>query len=198
MMTAGSTSSGGYARTLGKNTRGNHNATPQKKGRPEGAASYPDAYLSYCVTVKTPELVATPPAVVIAIFPVFAPVGTVAVTCVSEFTVKFVATTPPNVTLVVCVRLTPVIWTAVPTAPLVGLKLKSLGRYTKRLVAGQNGQASVSLVTDPVSAPGGTVTDRKVEPVFLTAVAFTPSNFTTEELLNPCPRMPTVLPTMPE
>src|SRR5208337_3144160 len=55
----------------------------------------------YCVTVKTWVLVAVPPGVVIAIFPVFAPVGTYAVTCVSEFTVKLVAATPPNVTFVV-------------------------------------------------------------------------------------------------
>jgi hypothetical protein len=53
------------------------------------------------VTVKAPELVAVPPGVVIAILLVFAPVGTVAVTCVSEFTVKLVAATPPNVTFVV-------------------------------------------------------------------------------------------------
>jgi len=30
----------------------------------------------YCVTVNTPELTAAPPGVVIAIFPVFAPIGT--------------------------------------------------------------------------------------------------------------------------
>lgn len=55
----------------------------------------------YCVTVKTPELVAIPPGVVIAIFPVFAPVGTLAITFVSESTVTLVAGTPPNVTFVV-------------------------------------------------------------------------------------------------
>jgi hypothetical protein len=55
----------------------------------------------HAVTVKLVALAALPPGVVIAIFPVFAPVGTVAVTCVSEFTVKLVAFTPPNVTFVV-------------------------------------------------------------------------------------------------
>jgi hypothetical protein len=55
----------------------------------------------YCVTVKTPELVAIPPGAVIAIFPVFAPVGTLAITFVSESTVTLVAGTPPNVTFVV-------------------------------------------------------------------------------------------------
>src|SRR5579872_4309743 len=72
----------------------------------------------YCVTVKTPELIAVPPGVVIAILPVFAPEGTLAVTSVSEFTTTVVALTPPNVTLLVCVRLTPVIVTGVPTFPL--------------------------------------------------------------------------------
>ena len=70
--------------------------------------------------MKLVLLVAVPPAVVTAIFPVTAPVGTVAVICVSEFTVKVVAT-PPNVTFVACVTLTPVMVTGVPTAPLVGL-----------------------------------------------------------------------------
>ena len=46
------------------------------------------------------ELVVLPPFVVIPIFPVLALLGTVAVTCVSEFTVK-VALTPPNVTATV-------------------------------------------------------------------------------------------------
>ncbi len=68
----------------------------------------------YCVTVKTAALVAVPPGVVIAIFPVFAPLGTFAVTCMSEFTANVVALTPPNVTFVVWVRLTPVIVTGVP------------------------------------------------------------------------------------
>ena len=37
----------------------------------------------HCVTVKVPLLVAVPPGVVTAIFPVLAPVGTVAVICVA-------------------------------------------------------------------------------------------------------------------
>jgi len=49
--------------------------------------------------------------------------GAVAVTCVAEFTVKLDAFTPPNVTLVICPRLTPVICTGVPTGPLLGVKL---------------------------------------------------------------------------
>jgi hypothetical protein len=63
------------------------------------ASSTPSKH--YYVTVKTAELVAVPPGVVIAIFPVFAPVGTFAVTCVSELTTTVVALTPPNVSFVV-------------------------------------------------------------------------------------------------
>ena len=53
------------------------------------------------VTVKFVLLVAVPPGVVIAILPVLAPVGTVAVTWMSEFAVNVVAATPPKVTAVV-------------------------------------------------------------------------------------------------
>ena len=46
--------------------------------------------------MNIPWLVAAPPAVVITMFPVFAPVGTIAVTCGFEFLVTVVAFTPPN------------------------------------------------------------------------------------------------------
>ncbi len=57
------------------------------------------------------------------IFPVFAPVGTSAPTCESSITSKLVAATPPKVTLLVPVKVVPVIFTDVPTEPLVGLKV---------------------------------------------------------------------------
>src|SRR5438874_589311 len=70
-----------------------------KVGQPlERAAGYSNGSKAHGVTVKVVALVAAPPAVVIAILPVFAPVGTVAVTCVSELAVNVVAFTPPNVT----------------------------------------------------------------------------------------------------
>jgi Tetratricopeptide repeat len=58
--------------------------------------------------------------------PVTAPGCSVAVTCVSEFTVK-VALALPMVTPLVCFRLMPVIVTCVPTGPLLGLKLEIVG-----------------------------------------------------------------------
>ena len=86
--------------------------------------------------MKIPLLVAVPPCVVIVIFPVFAPGGRYVVTSLSEFTVNLVAFTPPNLTCVVCFRLTPLIVTGVPTAPLVGVKLLICGvtRTTTLLV----------------------------------------------------------------
>jgi len=50
------------------------------------------------LTVKVPALVAMPPDVDTVILPVFAPLGTVAVIFVYEFTVK-VALTPTDVSL---------------------------------------------------------------------------------------------------
>src|SRR3984893_6572828 len=69
----------------------------KKTGRPLPSHLFlnPNPYGS---TVKVPELVAVPSGVVIPILPVFAPVGTVAVTFEVEFTVKLAALTPPNVT----------------------------------------------------------------------------------------------------
>ena len=82
-------------------------------------------YQLYC-TVKIPGPVAVPPGVFSVTLPVTAPAPTVAVTCVSEFAVN-VAFALPMVTLVVCLRLMPVIVTCVPTGPLLGLKLEIVG-----------------------------------------------------------------------
>jgi hypothetical protein len=69
---------------------------------------------NYGVTVKDVALDAVPPGVVTTIFPVFAPVGTVAVIWLLLFTVN-VPAFPPNVTLVAPVKPLPVIVTAVLT-----------------------------------------------------------------------------------
>jgi hypothetical protein len=80
--------------------------------------------------VKLVVLLAVPPGVVTEIFAVTAPVGTVVVIWVSEFTVK-VAATVPNFTAVAWVRLVPVIVTVVPTTPLVGAKVLTEGVILK-------------------------------------------------------------------
>jgi hypothetical protein len=84
-------------------------------------------------TTKFEGLLATPPAVVIVIFwPVLAPAGTVAVTCVSDLMVN-PAVLPPMVTFEVWVRLTPLIVINVPTLPLLGVKLVICGVTRKDL-----------------------------------------------------------------
>ena len=88
--------------------------------------------------------------------PVFAPVGTVAVICEGEFTVYAVALTPPKVTLDAPVRPPPVMTTVLPTLPLVGLKLRTLGKTINdcRL---ERFPVGVVTVTMPAVAPLGTV-----------------------------------------
>src|SRR5579863_3919152 len=58
--------------------------------------------------------------------------------------------------------------------------------------------APVVTVTYPSVAPVGTVASRKVLPFRVTVVAFTPLNFTTDDALNPWPRMPIFEPTLPD
>ena len=135
---------------------------------------------------------AVPPLVVTTIFPVVAPVGTVAVIDVSEFTVK-VAAVPLNVTLVACLRPVPVMVTDVPTGPLGGANEVSVG-FTLKLRELVNVVEPVVMVTAPLKAPAGTVAEMKVAPVRVMVVAATPPNFTTEVLLKPWPRIPTLAP----
>jgi hypothetical protein len=59
------------------------------------------------VTVKVPALLAAPPGVVAASLPLGAPVGTVSVTCVSEFSLKLDAFTPMTVTVVASLKVQP-------------------------------------------------------------------------------------------
>ena len=130
-----------------------------------------------------------------AILPVTAPVGTVAVTFVSEFTVKL-AFMPPKATLVVCFRLMPVMVTGVPTEPLVGEKFVICGITRNNLLL-LSMPLEVTTVTKPVVAPLGTVADRKVL-VFIEGVARVPLKEMVVAAVKPCPRNATVLPTLPE
>src|SRR5438874_1536629 len=78
------------------------------------------------VTVKLLELVTTPPPAVTEIVPEVAPVGTVAVILMSEFTVND-ALVPLKVTVEAVLKPEPLIVTLLPTAPLPGEKLVSVG-----------------------------------------------------------------------
>jgi hypothetical protein len=77
--------------------------------------------LTIGATVKFELLEPVPPGVVTATFPVVAPAGTVVVIEVDETTVKGVAAVVLNFTAVAPVKFWPVIVTAAPGAPLVGV-----------------------------------------------------------------------------
>ncbi len=88
--------------------------------------------------------------------PLTAPVGTVAVICVSELTVKLVASTPPNDTALAPVKLSPVMTMEVLTGPLVGKKLKTCGVTLKATLL-ESVPLGVVTRIEPVDAPAGTV-----------------------------------------
>jgi hypothetical protein len=154
--------------------------------------------------VKFVVLVAVPAGVVTAMGPVTAVVGTVAVICVAEVTVKVVAATPPKVTDVAPVNAPPVIVTTVPTLPLVGEKL---------LIHGPAPVETVKLVTlvavpsvsvtaiGPVVAAAGPVAVICVSEFTVKVVAAVPLNLTADTALgaswNPVPVMMTCAPTGP-
>jgi hypothetical protein len=150
------------------------------------------------VTLKPCELQSLPPGVVTQIFPVVAPVGTVAVIFVAESTVKF-AETPWNVTLVAPVKFVPVIVTDVPTGPEVGEKEVTIGLAEAvtvklwELVAVPSG---VVTLIGPVVAPEGTV-DVMVVFEFAVNVADTPLNVTLVAAMRSVPVIVTDVPTGP-
>src|SRR6266566_5511418 len=78
------------------------------------------------VTVKLSLLAAVPPGVVREITPVVALVGTMAVICVFESTVK-TALAPLNLTAEVPLKSVPVMTTFVSASPLAGVKLVMVG-----------------------------------------------------------------------
>ena len=77
-------------------------------------------------TVKLAALVASPPGAVTPSGPLRAPAGTVAVICVSLFTMKR-APRPPKVTAVAPVKPPPIRVTALPTGPEVGTRAVIVG-----------------------------------------------------------------------
>ena len=111
------------------------------------------------MTVNVVLLLALPPDVVTTMFPVMAPVGTVAVICDPELTVKLVAVMPPKVTFVAPVNPLPVIVTSVPTGPLVGVKLEITG-ITLKVCLLFRVPPGVTTVTLPVVPEVGTTAVR--------------------------------------
>jgi hypothetical protein len=108
-------------------------------------------------TVKLPALLAVPAGVVTLIGPLVAPAGTVAAIVVAEPTVK-VALVLLNSTAVAPVKLVPLMVTLVPTGPLVGAKLVTVGGLmTVKLPALLAVPAGLMTLIGPLVAPAGTV-----------------------------------------
>src|SRR5438093_1494124 len=133
--------------------------------------------------------------------PVVAPLGTVAVICVSEFTAKEAAA-PLNATAVAPVKCEPLIVTPAPTGPLAGLNELIIGAegatVTVKLVALVAVPPGVVTLIGPVVAPLGTVADIVVAeltekfalvPLKVTAVA--PAKFV-PVIVTPLPTEPLV------
>ena len=128
--------------------------------------------------------------------PVVAVGGTVAVICVSEFTVKL-ATTVLKVTLVLAVKPLPVMVTVVPTGPLVGVKEVTTGTtVTTKLDELVPVPEEVVTWIAPVVAPVGTVAVICAS-VFTVKLAAVPAKFTAVAPVKPLPVMVTVVPTGP-
>jgi hypothetical protein len=91
------------------------------------------------------------------IFPAVAPAGTIAPIRVDDLTVKL-ALTPLNLTEVAPVKFVPLIFTVLPTEPLVGAKLVIVGGPTTvKLVALVAVPPGAVTAIGPVVAPTGTV-----------------------------------------
>jgi hypothetical protein len=152
------------------------------------------------VTRKDRELVAVPLGVVTVIEPLRAPGGTVAVSEALETTVK-VAVVPPNVTLVVPVKLAPLIVTFVPTGPLVGVNDEIVGAgggavVTVNAVALVAVPPGVVTTIGPVVAPLGTVAWSAVSETIVNDALF-PPKVTLVVPVKPAPPIVTFSPTAP-
>src|ERR1700693_4524176 len=111
------------------------------------------------VTVKVPDDVAVPPGVVTLITPVAAVAGTDVLMCASSVTVNVALTPLKNFTALPPVNPEPVIVTAVPAGPLVGLKLVIVGvadEVTVKLVVEVTVPPGAVTVIAPVAAVAGT------------------------------------------
>ena len=146
--------------------------------------------------MKVPELVAVPPGVVTVILPDFAPLGTVTVIFVYEFTTKLAALIPPKVTLVTPVKLSPLITTLWPGGLLVGEKLEIVG-VTRKFTLLANMRLGAVTLTLPVVAPSGAVVLISVLETTVN-VAAVPLKVTLVVPVRLFPRIITGVPTLPE
>lgn len=149
--------------------------------------------LGRILIVKLLVLFTVPIGVVILIAPVVAPVGTVVVMEVSETILK-AALTPLNLTLVVPVKLAPVMVTLAPTAPLVGEKLVIVGgKVTVKLLVLVAVPIGVVILICPLVAPVGTIAFIEVSDI-TEKVAATLLNLTAVAPVKLMPEMLTLVP----
>jgi hypothetical protein len=152
-------------------------------------------------TTKSVALVTVLMVFVTLILPVVAPVGTIAVIDVAEFTVTEVAVAVLNLTVVVPQNFVPVIVTLVPTVPAVGVNEVIVGAAgavsTVKSAVLAVSAAGVSTVILPVVAPVGTaaVTVVSVRPV--SVVWLVPLKSTAVAPVNPVPVIATDVPITP-
>ena len=110
-----------------------------------------------------------------------------------------VEVTPLNRTAVAPVKLEPVITTEVPTGPLVGVKLATVGaRITVKLLALVAVPPGVVMATVPLVAPVGTVAVIWVAELTVKVVALTPLNRTAVAPVRLVPVITTEVPTGPD
>lgn len=138
-----------------------------------------DEIVGVRVTTKSAGLVPVPFEVVTVTRPVVAPVGTVAVICVGEFTVNGAAT-PSNRTWIVPLKPVPVMTTLAPTGPLDGVSAVMVGApgVIVKFVALVAVPLAVTTEIGPVVAPAGTTAVMRVLLLTVNDVAFTPLNRT--------------------
>src|SRR5205807_2199795 len=149
-------------------------------------------------TRKLVALVPVPAAFVTVIFPLVAPVGTVALICVSEFTVNVVAAVPLKLTPVAPVKPVPVSVTLAPVGPLVGANEEISGaEFTRKLVALVPVPAAFVTVIFPVVAPVGTVALICVSEFTVNVVAAVPLKLTPVAPVKPVPVRVTLVPAGP-
>src|SRR5450631_1689468 len=156
--------------------------------------------LGATVTAKFVGEVAVPAAVtVIGPVPV-APLGTVVLILMSEFTVKAGWLVPLNATALAPVNPVPLITTGVPTGPLVGLKLLIVGAgatVTAKFVGEVAVPAAVTVIGPVPVAPLGTVVLILMSEFTVKAGWLVPLNATALAPVNPVPLITTGVPTGP-
>ena len=148
--------------------------------------------------VKTEALEAVPSAVVTLINPVAAPLGMTAVMDVGLTTVKLVAAVVPNLTTVAPARSVPVKVTDMPTPPLEGVMLVSVGAATTvKLEPLTPVPPGVVTLMAPVVAPAGTAAVIEVALTTVKLLADRPLNITAVAPVKSVPVRATLVPATP-